>query len=56
MPSRRKPDLERIRESIKTHCPYCDYEIPPSEIRRADTENVICPKCSSIFIPKKEAL
>jgi hypothetical protein len=55
MPSHRKPDVRRILESIKTTCIYCDYEIPPNEIQRADTENVICPKCGSIFTPTKKA-
>ena len=53
MPTRRKPDLKRILETIHTLCIHCDYKIPPSEIRRADTENVICPKCQSIFKPEK---
>jgi hypothetical protein len=55
MPTRRKPDLNRVLASIKTTRPHCDYEIQPNEIRRADTENVICPKCSAIFTPAKKA-
>jgi hypothetical protein len=55
MPTKRKPDLKRILESLKTKCPHCDYEIPPKEIRRIDTEHMICPKCQSIFTAMKKA-
>ena len=54
MPTKRRPDLKRVLESLNTVCTGCGYSIPPNEVRRADTENVVCPKCSRIFKPEKK--
>jgi hypothetical protein len=30
MPSRKKINLEKMRASIATPCPYCEYKVPPA--------------------------
>jgi DNA-directed RNA polymerase subunit RPC12/RpoP len=52
MPARRKLDLEKIRASLNTVCPYCSASIPPEDQNRMDWEHMKCPHCGKDFIPE----
>jgi DNA-directed RNA polymerase subunit RPC12/RpoP len=52
MPRRSKIDLEKVKASLSTQCPYCEHQITPAEIRRVSTDQVRCPKCGATFIPE----
>ena len=48
-PSRRKINLEKVRASLATPCPNCNYQIPPSELLHIDFTQIRCPKCGINF-------
>jgi len=54
MPRRGKLDLEKIRASLATECPYCGHSITPAERTHIDTEHLECPRCHRRFIPGGE--
>ncbi|MGA7137941.1 MAG: hypothetical protein WBZ14_09745 [Terriglobales bacterium] len=55
MPARKKIDLEKVLASLATPCPQCGYEIPPAELRRISTTEVLCPKCGVVFTTSASA-
>jgi hypothetical protein len=53
MLGRKKINLDNVRASLATPCPYCGHEITPAELRRIDFNHVRCPKCEATFTPGK---
>jgi len=51
MPPRRKINREKVMASLATICTVCGYRIEPAEIRRIDSERMLCPKCGKAFEP-----
>jgi predicted RNA-binding Zn-ribbon protein involved in translation (DUF1610 family) len=44
---RGKIGLQKVHESLTTTCPKCGRIIQPSEIRRVNFEEMICPECGA---------
>jgi DNA-directed RNA polymerase subunit RPC12/RpoP len=49
-----KIDLSRVRSSFNTRCLRCGHSIEPAELMRVNTEEIKCPACGSVFVPKKK--
>ena len=49
MVSRKKIDLNKVRNSLNVVCPLCGYSIPPSEMMRVSMDRMRCPKCGKKF-------
>ena len=48
-----KINLAKVLAALNTVCPSYGYSIAPAEVVRVDTERMRCPKCGSLFAPKK---
>jgi hypothetical protein len=51
MQRKNKIDIEKVRASLFTTCPHCQYAIPPNEIQRVSFTEMKFPKCGLTFEP-----
>jgi ssDNA-binding Zn-finger/Zn-ribbon topoisomerase 1 len=49
-----KINLEKVRASLFTGCPHCQYAIPPNETQRVNFTEMKCPKCGRTFDPQQK--
>jgi len=49
MVSRKKIHMDQVLASLYTPCPKCGYKIQPAEIRRVNSEEMLCPACGAQF-------
>jgi predicted RNA-binding Zn-ribbon protein involved in translation (DUF1610 family) len=49
MPARETINLEEVLASLATSCSNCGYQIPPAELRRINSTQILCPNCGVTF-------
>jgi len=53
-PSRRKIDLDKVREALIETCPNCGKSLAPSDRTRLNSDDAQCKLCGAVYQPGKQ--
>ena len=54
MPTKRRPNLKRVLDSLSILCTLCGFPIPPVQLKRGAEGRVVGPKCGELFAPEEK--